>query len=280
MVALRKVLHARGHPILDRRLGRAAATGLNQHHTVGGLHAVHRGGRGVLQDRDRLDVFGADGAQRAALRVVGPADGQPVHDEQRLRVPHGAHPPDADRDGGAGIPGFLLYLNPRDPTLNRHLGARDRDLADLVTRDRADRFGERRPRLLAVGHDDFPFQLDRSGRENRVDDRLALERHLLARKADPGKHQHARRGRRGQRVAAGRVGAHADRAPPQSDVRAGDRLAGAGRRHATGDLLLRAYGARAEKQEREDRKPLPVPADGGFGHSSPRLHRSVNGPVN
>ena len=145
VVALRKVLHARGHPILDRRLGRAAATGLNQHHTVGRLHAVHRGGRRVFQNRDALDVFGADGAQRTARRVVGPPDGKTVHHEQGLRVAHGAHAPDAHRDRGAGIPGFLLYLNSGDPTLNRHLGARDRDLADLVTRNRADGLGERRP---------------------------------------------------------------------------------------------------------------------------------------
>ena len=145
LVALRKVLHARRHPILDCGLGCAAATGLNQHHTVGRLHPVHRGGRRVLQNRDALDVFGADGAQRTARRVVGPPDGKTVHHEQRLRVAHGAHAPDAHGDRGARIPRFLLHLNPGDATLNRDLGARGRNLADLVTRNRADGLGERRP---------------------------------------------------------------------------------------------------------------------------------------
>src|SRR2546430_9251448 len=238
LVALRKVLHARGHPILDRRLGRPAATGLNQHHTVGGLHAVHGRGRRILEDRDALDVVRVDGPQGTARRVVGPAYGEPVHDEQRLRVAHGAHAPDADGDGGAGITGFLLYRNSGDPTLNRHLRARDGDLADLVTGNRGDGLGERRPRLLAVAHHYEVFQLNGRRRQHRVDDRLALEGHLPAREADTGKDQHARRGGCGQRVAAGRVGAHADRTGPYSHVRAGDRLAAAGRRHPPREPLL------------------------------------------
>src|SRR5256886_6626527 len=226
VVALRKLLNASGHPILDRRLGRAAATGLNQRHTVGGLHAVHGRGRRILEDRDALDVVRVDGPQGTARRVVGPAYGEPVHDEQRLRVAHGAHAPDADGDRGAGITGFLLYLNSGDATRNRHLRARDGDLADLVTGNRADGLGERRPRLLAVAHHYEVFQLDGRRRQHRIDDRMALEGHLPAREADTGEDQHARRSGCGQRGAAGPGGVHAYRNGPYPDVRTGERLPG------------------------------------------------------
>ena len=264
----------------DPRLARAPRLGRDDDDAVGRLRPVDRGGRGVLQDLDRGDVFGSDGVQRGPvckISFLAEAHLHAVDDVERV-VPgvDRACATDVHLEAPARVAAGGGDLHAGRPPLEERLRALHRDVLDLLAAHVRNRAGHVGPALGAVPGDHHLVEADGP--------RLQLE---VLRQRLPGSHRDLRLGglvpdeARAQgvgpgrqvadRVAPLRVGRRAAILVHEHHVDAGDRLTGFGVRDGPRDAagLLRGRGEREQEEEGHS---------GGEGRNGwSHIHRSSSG---
>ena len=179
---LRRVQH-RGQPrdgcgghaaaVLDPRPPLSRFRG-DQHHAVGGVRPVDRGGRGVLEHRDALDVPRIQEVEGVAAGREAPARAgaqrHAIQDVERLaaRV-HRRLTADADRET---VPRTVVVhdLDARDLVLDQLLWAEDRAGVEVLGRDLRDGAGDVARALLTIADDHDLGQAHRLGPQGEIDD--------------------------------------------------------------------------------------------------------------
>ena len=119
------------HAVVDLRpLGHAPAFGRDDDHAVGRARTIYRGGGGVLEHRDALDVGRVDGVE------VGTGDGDPVEDVERrgTRVDR-VHAPDHHRCRRARLTRIGKYRQAGNLSLDGLVERRRRGVLDLFGLD-------------------------------------------------------------------------------------------------------------------------------------------------
>ncbi len=206
----------------------------DHHDAVRAARAVDRGGGGILQDVDRLDLVGVDAgdggdilAAHAELRVVLLDDRDAVDDVERLVAGvdrrWAAH---AHGDAVAGVAGVLHHLNARRLTLERSIDACRGSVRDLRCRDGRDRAADVLAARGAVADDDDLGQRASYGDEREVgrDGRTRADGHAYVAGREPDALRADRDGAGGDvadGVFAGVVRERSDLRADDGDLRAG-----------------------------------------------------------